>query len=36
MENGNTKFYHGHIQTNIQKLDERKDKFIHFRLNFLK
>jgi len=32
MLTGNTRFYHGHIQSNIARLEERKDKFIHNRL----
>lgn len=36
MEKGNTTFYHRHIQSNITQLDQRKDKFISHRLEFLK
>lgn len=36
MNKGNTAFYHRHIQSNISHLDERKDKFIGHRLDFLR
>jgi chromosome segregation ATPase len=36
MNTGNTTFYHKHIQSSINKLDERKDKFIGHRLDFLR
>lgn len=36
MEKGNTAYYHRHIQSNITQLDQRKDKFISYRLEFLK
>lgn len=32
MQKGTTVFYHKHIQSNIAKLEERKDKFIHNRI----
>ena len=36
MQKGNTLFYHDHIQSNIAKLEERKDKFVQHRMEFLK
>jgi hypothetical protein len=36
MSSDNTAFYHKHIQSNITRLEERKDKFINHRLDFLK
>ena len=36
MQDGKTNFYHGHIQQNITRLDERKDNFIGHRLDFLR
>ena len=36
MEGGNTLFYHAHILTNINKIDERKDKFVEHRTSFLR
>lgn len=36
MNKGNTVFYHRHIQENITHLDQRKDKFINHRLEFLR
>jgi hypothetical protein len=36
MIKGNTDFYHKHIQTNIAKLEERKDKYVYYRIEFLK
>jgi hypothetical protein len=32
MEKGNTLYYHSHILSNINKLDERKDKFVYHRI----
>ena len=36
MEKGNTLYYHGHIISNIDKLDLRKDNYVEHRLEFLK
>lgn len=36
MDKGTAVFYHNHIQTNIAKLDERRDKFMYHRIEFLK
>ena len=36
MSQDRTNFYHGHIQQNITRLDERKDKFVGHRLDFLR
>lgn len=36
MDKGTAVFYHKHIQSNIARLEERKDRFIHHRMDFLK
>ena len=35
MQRGNTVLYTKHIYSNIQKLDERKDKWNHHHIAFL-